>query len=82
MTGAKRSKIDREIGKVADLSRTELVENWRKMFKAPPPKSIKRRLLERARSYRLRVRTFGGLSRDALAVVEARGRVCRISGGR
>ena len=61
MTGDKRSKIDQEIGQVADLSRAELVASWRKMFKAPPPRGIKRGLLERARAYRLQVRTFGGL---------------------
>ena len=61
MTGDRRSKIDQEIGRVADLSRAELVASWRKMFKAPPPKGIKRGLLERARAYRLQVRTFGGL---------------------
>ena len=74
MTGDKWSKIDREIGRVADLSRAELVENWRKMFKEPPPKGIKRGLLERARAYRLQVRTFGGLKsttrRRLLAIAE------------
>jgi hypothetical protein len=61
MTVDKRSKIDQEIGRVADLSAAELVANWRKMFRAPPPKGIKRGLLERAHAYRLQVRAFGGL---------------------
>jgi len=56
-----QSKIDQEIGRVADLSGAELATNWRKMFKAPPPKGIKRGLLERAHAYRLQVRAFGGL---------------------
>ena len=46
---------------MADLSGAELAASWRKMFKAQPPKGIKRGLLERARAYRLQVRAFGGL---------------------
>jgi hypothetical protein len=61
MTGDSRSKIEHEIGHVADLSRAELVENWRKTFKSPPPKGIKRGLLERARAYHIQARAFGGL---------------------
>ena len=80
MTGEKRSKIDQEIGQVADLSRAELVENWRKMFKAPPPKGIKRGLLERARAYRLQVRSFGGLkstTRKRLLAIAKNGNVAK-----
>jgi hypothetical protein len=76
MTGNRRSKIDQEIGRMADLSGAELVASWRKMFKAPPPKGIKRGLLERARAYRLQVRAFGGLKpasrKRLLAIAEGR----------
>ncbi len=61
MTGDRLSKVEQEIGHVADLSRAELVENWRKMFKSPPPKGIKRGLLERASAYRIQARAFRGL---------------------
>ena len=61
MSRAGQSTIDQEIGRVAHLTSAELATNWRKMFKAPPPKGIKRGLLERAHAYRHQVRAFGGL---------------------
>jgi hypothetical protein len=78
MTTDSRSKVDQEIGHVADLTRAELVENWRKMFKSPPPKGIKRGLLERARAYRIQARAFGGLkpaARKRLLAIAEGGRI-------
>jgi hypothetical protein len=59
MTGDKRSKIDQEIGRAADLSGAELAANWRKMFRSPQPKGFKRWLREQASAFRIRLRTFG-----------------------
>ena len=50
-----------EIGHLADLPRKELVRRWSKIYGAPPPKGIRRGLLERACAYHLQVRQFGGL---------------------
>lgn len=69
------SGIEEEIGQVAGLPRKELVQRWRKVFGTPPPKGIKRGLLERSCAYQLQARQFGGLkpaTRKALLAI-ARG---------
>jgi hypothetical protein len=75
-----RSNSDQEVGQTADLSRAELVENWRKMFQASPPRGIKRGLLERAHSYRLQSLGSGGLrfaTRKRLLAIADSGGVAR-----
>ena len=77
MTGDQRSKIEQEIGQVADLSREDLVTAWQKMFGALPPKGAKRGILERAFAYRLQARAFGGLkpaTRKKLLAMAAEGK--------
>jgi hypothetical protein len=54
-----------EIGRLAGLSRSELVERWQAVFGSPPPKGIKRGLLERVCAYYLQAQAFGGLSRSS-----------------
>jgi len=57
---------------MADLPRKELVKRWSKAYGAPPPKGIKRGLLERACAYHLQARQSGGLkpaTRKALLAI-------------
>ena len=55
------SSLEAKIGGVAALSRDELVAEWVEAHGHPPPKSIKRGLLERDLAYRLQAKAFGGL---------------------
>jgi len=59
---ASGSNLEQEIGQLADLSRVELVERWHRIYRCPPPRGIKRGLLERAIAWHLQARHFGGLS--------------------
>jgi hypothetical protein len=53
-----------EIGSLSELSRAELAVRWTSLFQTPPPKGIKRGLLERACAYYIQVEAFGGLGRS------------------
>lgn len=53
--------IEQEIARLADLSRSDLVERWQRIYRTFPPKGIKRGLLERAIAWHMQERRFGGL---------------------
>ncbi len=55
------SALEEEIGRLADLPRGELVERWITAHGHPPPRGVKRGLLERDFAYQLQARTYGGL---------------------
>ncbi|MEM7461497.1 MAG: DUF2924 domain-containing protein [Pseudomonadota bacterium] len=57
-----QSKLEAEIGGLVDLSRSELVTRWHRIYRCPPPKGVKRALLERAIAWHVQARHFGGLS--------------------
>lgn len=57
-----RMGLEEEIGLLADLPRSELVARWTKLYRSPPPKGIKRGLLERAVAWHLQAKHHGGLS--------------------
>jgi hypothetical protein len=57
-----QSKLEEEIGLLADLPREELVMRWHRIYRRPPPKGVKRGLLERAIAWHLQARHLGGLS--------------------
>ena len=59
-----KAEVEEEIGRLAGLSRSELAERWKAIFGSPPPKGIKRGLLERASAHHIQVQAFGGLSRS------------------
>lgn len=46
---------------VGELSREHLVAHWQSIYGCQPPKGVKSQLLERAYSYSLQERQFGGL---------------------
>ena len=64
-SGSKQSDLSREIGRLADLPRAELVVHWHRIYRRPPPKGVKRGLLERAIAWHLQSKHFGGLSPSA-----------------
>lgn len=55
-------RIQQEIAAVGDLTREELAARWVKAYGCPPPKGVKRGLLERAAAWHLQARHLGGLS--------------------
>ncbi len=62
---------EQEVAAVGDLSREELVARWVKAYRCPPPKGLKRGLLERAAAWQLQAKTHGGLSPDAKRLLKA-----------
>lgn len=65
------TELEREIGRLAGLSRKELAERWVKAFRCPPPSGVKRQLLERGIAWHLQARHFGGLSPAILRTLRA-----------
>lgn len=55
-------RLEREVAAIGKLSREELVTAWFKVYRCPPPKGIKRPLLERAAAWHLQAKRSGGLS--------------------
>ncbi|TGQ33408.1 DUF2924 domain-containing protein [Mesorhizobium sp. M00.F.Ca.ET.216.01.1.1] len=57
----KRLDMDSEIADVGDLTRDELTAAWTKAYGCPPPKGVKRGLLERSAAWHLQAKRLGGL---------------------
>lgn len=55
------AKVEEEIGRLAGLSRGELVDLWITAHGRKPPKGVKRALLERSAACRIQAKVFGGL---------------------
>lgn len=55
-------RIEEEVAALGDLPREELVARWAKAYGCPPPKGVKRGLLERAAAWHLQAKHLGGLS--------------------
>ena len=55
------TEIEREIGALAGLPRADLVERWRGLYRASPPKGISRRMMVRAIAYEVQAKRYGGL---------------------
>lgn len=73
-------RIEEEVAGLGDLPREELVARWIKAYGCPPPKGVKRGLLERAAAWHLQAKHFGNLSpitrkaiRDAIKQGNSRG---------
>ena len=71
-------KLEDEVAAIGDLSREELAARWAKAYGCPPPKGIKRGLLERAAAWHLQAQRLGGLSPN----VRKRAAIRRASVGR
>lgn len=57
-------KLEQEIAAIGDLSREDLAEPWLRAHGCPPPKGVKRGLLERSAARQLQSKRLGGLSAD------------------
>ena len=55
------TELEREIGVLADLPRSDLVECWRGHYRTTPPKGISRRMLVGAIAYAMQAKNYGGL---------------------
>lgn len=60
----RKTKLEGEIAAIGDLSREELVKRWIKAHGSPPPKGLKRGLLERSAAWHLQSKRLGGLRSD------------------
>jgi Protein of unknown function (DUF2924) len=54
--------LETEIGRLPDLSLSELRDRWKTLFGHPAPKSLRRNFLARAVAYQMQVEAYGGLS--------------------
>ena len=59
-----------DLGRLASLGRSELREEWRRLYRSPPP-SLSRDLLLRALAYRVQEMAEGGLPRAALRTLSS-----------
>ncbi len=55
------AELEREIGVLADLPRSDLVERWRTFYRTAPPKCTSRRLLVGAIAYAMQAKNYGAL---------------------
>lgn len=53
-----------EIPRIGGLDRDELVANWTRIYRCPPPLGVRRELLRYAVAWELQTKRFGGLSAD------------------
>ncbi len=53
--------LEATIRELADLPRSDLMERWRQLYRAAPPKGSSRSLLIRAVAYGMQVKRYGGL---------------------
>ena len=67
-----QSKLDRQLEKLEDLSREELVARWVKQYGNLPPKGMNNPMLVRSSAYQLQAERLGGLKsathKDLLAI--------------
>lgn len=62
-----REKIDN----LENLTRVELTQQWETVFKHPPPKAVKRGLLERGVAFHIQERQLGGLKPETRRILLA-----------
>jgi hypothetical protein len=66
-------KLRMEIVAIGSMPREELVGRWTRAYGHPPPKGVKRALLERAAAWHLQAKHLGGLSAAARRMLRASG---------
>ena len=66
-------ELEQEIESLRRMSRQQLRERWRALFKAAPPAAFTPDLLARGIAWRLQETALGGLSADARRLLGARG---------
>ena len=60
-----------DMRRLTELPRDELARRWEAIYGAPPPRGIKRPLLERAIAWHLQAKVFGGLSAKTMRELRA-----------
>ncbi len=60
-SGDRAEDLERQIATLSCRPRSELVEEWIRIYGRPPPKYIKRGLIERALSWHMQAKIYGGL---------------------
>ena len=74
-SGDRADDLERQITALSSRPRPELVEEWTRIYGRRPPKYIKRGLIERAISWHMQAKVYGGLKpeirRYLLKVAEA-----------
>lgn len=68
-------RIEQEVAALGDLTREELAARWMKAYRCPPPKGIKRGLLERAAAWHLQAKYLSGLSPAARKAIRDAGKL-------
>ncbi len=56
-----RDAVARELEKITELSRADLITRWEAVYGRRPPKGISRRLLEYSAAYTVQAKAYGGL---------------------
>ncbi len=62
------SDIEKQVQSLQHMSRQQLRDRWREIFKAAPPTAFTPDLLARGIAWRMQEKAFGGLSADARRV--------------
>ena len=75
----RNEKLETEVAKLGDLPREELVARWIKTYGCPPPKGLKRGLLERAAAWQLQAKTLGSFSTETKKLLKAATRQLDVS---
>ena len=74
-SGDRAEDLEKQIAALSSRPRSELVEEWVRIYGRPPPKYIKRGLIERAISWHMQAKVYGRLKpeirRYLLQVAEA-----------
>lgn len=75
------SDLGIELKSLRELSRKKLEEQWRSLFKAPPPASFTPDLMTRGIAYRLQERATGGIDKSVRSQLEAGSQLARQNQG-
>lgn len=67
------TELEQEIEMLRRMSRQQLRDRWRALFKAGPPAAFTPDLLARGIAWRLQEKTLGGLSAEARSLLGATG---------
>lgn len=65
------SDIEAEVASLGDLSRDELAAQWKKIYKCPPPKGVRRELLLRATVWHHQAKRLGGYSTETRRLIRS-----------
>lgn len=67
------AKLEREVADIGDLPRQELVAAWTAAHGCPPPKGVKRPLLELSAAWYLQAKRLGGLTASTKRLLRQHG---------